>query len=74
MYKIIQEIMKYHVLNGGLQRLGVTLKRWLTTKSWSTPEKYLILKNKTLKNTLTLHTHFNGYLDCIPLRHTETFI
>ena len=34
---------------GVYQRLGVTLKRWLTPKSWSTLEKKSDFLNKTLK-------------------------
>ena len=40
----MQKITKYHVLKGVYQRLGVTLKRWLTPKSWSTPVYYTFLR------------------------------
>ena len=39
MYEITQKITKNHVLKGVYQRLGVTLKRWLTPNRWLTPEK-----------------------------------
>ena len=42
MYKITQKITKNPGFKGVYQRLGVTLKRWLTPKSWSTPEQNLI--------------------------------
>ena len=47
MYKIVQKITKNPGFKGVYQGLGVTLKCWLTTKSWSTPEQNLIKKNKT---------------------------
>ena len=39
MYKITQKITKNLGCKGVYQHWGVTLKRWLTPKSWSTPEQ-----------------------------------
>ena len=39
MYKIMQKIIKKTYYKGVNHRLGVTLKCWLTPKSWSTPEE-----------------------------------
>ena len=42
MYKITQKITKNPSFEGVYQHSGVTLKRWLTPKSWSTSEQNLI--------------------------------
>ena len=47
MCKMTQQIKKKQITKGVYQRLGVTLKHCLTTKSWLTPEENVILLNKT---------------------------
>ena len=39
MFKKLQKETIKHVKKGVYQRLGVTLKRWLTPISWLTPEE-----------------------------------
>ena len=41
MFKKPQKETLKHVKKGVYQRLGVTLKRWLTPISWLTPEQYV---------------------------------